>query len=193
MAIYAIKMWGQVIKDTNMVARFVRHNNVESNHANMFDNRANLQLAVMRRSFQDYYYYTTDNTVQPKNFIGNKVAGILFENKIDHTTFFDPNIEAIQGIHMIPILPPSNLARTNRFVKEEWAAYFDNGRIDKIDNAWKGIAYANYATIEPKKAWAFFNSTSFQANWIDGGASRTWYLAYAGGEYPCKSIGSRTC
>jgi endo-1,3(4)-beta-glucanase len=162
MAIYAIKMWGQVIKDTNMVAR------------------ANLQLAVMRRSFQDYYYYNTDNTVQPKNFIGNKVAGILFENKIDHTTFFDPSIEAIQGIHMIPILPPSNLARTNRFVKEEWAAYFDNGRIDKIDNAWKGIAYANYATIEPKKAWAFFNSTSFQANWIDGGASRTWYLAYAG-------------
>lgn len=145
-------------------------------------NRANLQLAVMARSMQNNYYYTTDNTIQPSNFIGNKVAGILFENKIDHTTFFDANIEAIQGIHMIPILPPSNFARTNKFVKEEWDTYFSKGRIDKIDNAWKGIAYGNYATVEPKTAWNFFNSTSFDANWIDGGASRTWYLAYAGGK-----------
>ena len=131
---------------------------------------------------QQYYLYTSDNTVQPRNFIGNKVAGILFENKVDHTTFFDPNIEAIQGIHMIPILPPSNFARTNQFVKEEWDAFFSNGRIDKINNAWKGVAYANYATIEPRKAWDFFRSSSFQDNWLDGGASRTWYLAYAAGK-----------
>ena len=135
----------------------------------------------MARSLQQYYLYTSDNTVQPKNFIGNKVAGILFENKIDHTTFFDQNIEAIQGIHMIPILPPSNLARTNKFVKEEWDVFFNNGRIDKINNAWKSVIYANYATIEPKKAWDYFNATTFQASWLDGGASRTWYMAYAGG------------
>ncbi|KAH7109714.1 glycosyl hydrolase family 81-domain-containing protein [Dactylonectria macrodidyma] len=165
MAQYAIKMWGTVIKDTNMVAR------------------ANLQLAIMARSMQQYYYYTADNVAQPSNFIGNKVAGILFENKIHHTTFFDANIEAVQGIHMIPILPPSNLARTNKFVKEEWDTYFSNGRIDQIDNAWKGIIYANYATIEPKKAWDFFAAKDFDAKWIDGGASRTWYLAYAGGKF----------
>ncbi|KAH8661141.1 endo-1,3(4)-beta-glucanase [Ilyonectria robusta] len=155
-------MWGTVIKDTNMVAR------------------ANLQLAIIAQSMQRYYYYTADNVAQPSNFIGNKVAGILFENKIHHTTFFDANIEAVQGIHMIPILPPSNLARTNKFVKEEWDTYFSNGRIDQIDNAWKGIIYANYATIEPKKAWDFFAAKDFDAKWIDGGALRTWYLAYAG-------------
>lgn len=131
---------------------------------------------------QNNYYYTSDNTVQPNNFIGNKVAGILFENKIDHTTFFDPSIEAVQGIHMIPILPPSNFARTSKFVNEEWNAYFSNGRIDKIDNIWKGIIYGNYATVQPRLAWNFFNSTSFKSTWIDGGASRTWFLAYAGGE-----------
>ncbi|KAK0384210.1 hypothetical protein NLU13_8298 [Sarocladium strictum] len=162
MAAYAVKMWGQVINDSNMVAR------------------ANLQLAVMARSMQNNYYYTSDNTVQPNNFIGNKVAGILFENKIDHTTFFDPSIEAVQGIHMIPILPPSNFARTSKFVNEEWNAYFSNGRIDKIDNIWKGIIYGNYATVQPRLAWNFFNSTSFKSTWIDGGASRTWFLAYAG-------------
>lgn len=160
-AMYAIKMWGTVIGDTNMVAR------------------ADLQLSVMTRSLQQYYLYTSDNTAQPPSFIGNKVAGILFENKVHHTTFFDPNIEAIQGIHMIPIHAPSGLSRSKTFIKQEWDTYFSNGRIDKINNAWKGIAYANYAIIEPAKAYAFFNSSSFQPAWIDGGASRTWYMAYS--------------
>ncbi|KAF5553306.1 glucan 1,3-beta-glucosidase [Fusarium circinatum] len=161
MSVYALKMWGTVIKDTNMVAR------------------ANLQLAVMTRAMQDYYYYTTSNTVQPKNFIGNKVAGILFENKVHHTTWFSAAIEAVQGIHMIPILPVSNLARTATFVQQEWDTYFSKGRVDKFNNLWKGIIYGNYATVQPKTAWTFFTQSKFDANWIDGGASRTWYMAYA--------------
>ncbi|KAJ4018142.1 endo-1,3-beta glucanase [Fusarium irregulare] len=161
MSVYAMKMWGTVIKDTNMVAR------------------ANLQLAVMSRSMQAYYYYTTTNTVQPKNFIGNKVAGILFENKVHHTTWFSADIEAVQGIHMIPILPFSNLARTGTFVQQEWDTYFNKGRVDKFNNLWKGIIYGNYATVQPKTAWSFFTKSNFDPIWIDGGASRTWYMAYA--------------
>lgn len=125
--------------------------------------------------------YKKDNTVQPKQFIGNKVAGILFENKIDHTTFFDPNIEAIQGIHMIPILPPTPFIRDDKFVKEEWEAHFSKGRVDDIRNAWKGIIYANYATVDPKKAWDFFTSRDFDPQWLDGGASMTWFMTYAAG------------
>lgn len=120
--------------------------------------------------------------MQPKKFIHNKVAGILFENKVDHTTFFDGHIEAIQGIHMIPILPPTNFVRVKEFVQEEWDTYFSNGRVDKIDNFWKGIIYANYATVNPKKAWEFFSSQTFNPMWIDGGASLTWFLAYAAGK-----------
>lgn len=156
------------------------------------DNRANLQLAVMTRAMQQYYYYTKDNVAQPSNFIGNKVAGILFENKIHHTTWFSPNIEAIQGIHMIPILPPSNLARTKTFVQQEWDTYFSSGRVDKIDNEWKGIIYGNYATINPSAAWTFFTSSKFDAKWIDGGASRTWFLAYAAGEFESMEAVAKT-
>ncbi|KAJ4293790.1 endo-1,3-beta glucanase [Collariella sp. IMI 366227] len=65
----------------------------------------NLLLALLTRSLQSYYLYTTTNTIQPGNFTPNKVAGILFENKIDHNTFFGSNIEYIQGIHMLPLLP----------------------------------------------------------------------------------------
>lgn len=120
--------------------------------------------------------------MQPKQFIGNKVAGILFENKVDHTTYFDSNIEAIQGIHMIPILPSTPYVRTRGFVEEEWRAYFSNGRVDDIQNAWKGIIWASYATVQPKLAFDFFASKEFEPQWLDGGASLTWFLAYTAGE-----------
>lgn len=112
------------------------------------------------------------------------MAGILFENKVDHTTFFSPDIEAIQGIHMIPILPPTPFVRTPAFVQEEWDAFFSNGRIDNIRNAWKGIIFASYSTVDPKRAWDFFSSRDFDPMLLDGGASLTWSMAYAAGKSP---------
>ncbi|EEY21928.1 endo-1,3(4)-beta-glucanase [Verticillium alfalfae VaMs.102] len=166
MQAYAIKMWGTVSGDAKMAAR------------------GNLMLSVQARSLQHYYLYTKDNKVQPAQFIGNKVAGILFENKIDHTTYFGANIEFIQGIHMIPLLPSSPLVRTRQFVQEEWDVYFSNGRAQDIQGGWKGIIFGNLATLNPKAAWDFFNSTNFDPSWIDGGASLTWYLAYSAGKFP---------
>ena len=133
---------------------------------------------------------TRDNKNQPAQFIGNKVAGILFENKADHTTYFGPNIEYIQGIHMIPLLAPSAVARTRGFVAEEWEAYFDGGRVDGINSAWKGIIYGSYAAVGPREVWDFFNGRGFEEGWLDGGASLSWYLAYAAGElFPAVALG----
>ena len=47
---------------------------------------------------------------------------------------------------------------------------------------WKGILFANYAIVNPVAAWEFFVDPAFDASWLDGGASRTWYLAFAAGE-----------
>ncbi|KAK7750753.1 endo-1,3-beta glucanase [Diatrype stigma] len=162
---YAIKMWGKTTKDADMEAR------------------GNLMLSVMARSLNHYYLYTSDNQVQPSNFIGNKVAGILFENKCDHTTYFGANIEYIQGIHMLPLLPSTKLTRPKEFVKQEWETYFDKGRADKIEGGWKGILYSNLATIDPKAAWEFFTDKNFDPAWLDGGASLAWYLAYCAGNW----------
>ena len=144
--------------------------------------RGNLQLAVLARAVQHYYLMTSNNTVQPPQFINNKVAGILFENKADHVTYFGANTEYIQGIHMLPLLAASALARTREFVLEEWTTYFSDGRADQISGGWKGIVYGNYALAYPSEAWQFFNSSSFDPAWLDGGASLTWYLAYAAGK-----------
>lgn len=78
-ASYALKMWGKVIGDSNMEAR------------------GNLMLAIQARSFADYYQMETSNTVEPANYLPNKASGILFEGKIDHTTYFGTNIEYIEG------------------------------------------------------------------------------------------------
>lgn len=59
MASYGIKMWGKIVNDEAMEAR------------------GNLMLAMQARSFQHYFLYTANNTVEPASFIGNKVSGIV--------------------------------------------------------------------------------------------------------------------
>jgi endo-1,3(4)-beta-glucanase len=83
---------------------------------------------------------------------------------------------------MIPLLPCTPYIRRTEFVREEWEAYFSRGRAEEIQGGWKGLIFGNYATVDPKAAWDFFNGTGFDLGWIDGGASLTWYLAYAAGE-----------
>lgn len=141
-------------------------------------------LAVQARSMQDYYLYTSSNKIQPPQFIGNKVAGILFENKVDHTTYFGTNAEYIQGIHMLPLLPHTPRIRTAEFVAQEWSTYFSGGRAEAVAGGWKGILFGNYATVNPRAAYAFFSQAGFDPGWLDGGASLTWYLCYAAGELP---------
>ncbi|KAK9477667.1 endo-1,3(4)-beta-glucanase [Lipomyces japonicus] len=160
---YAIKLWGQVIGDSSMEARGA------------------MMLALMRRSMNSYILMASDNTIQPSNFINNKVAGIIFENKCDHTTYFGTNLEYIQGIHMIPITPASSFVRQPTFVQQEWNSKLKN-LAPSLSSGWKGILYANLALFDPSAALKFFASSSFNsAAWLDGGASLTWYLAYAAG------------
>lgn len=121
--------------------------------------------------------------MEPSVFISNRVAGILFENKIDHTTYFGTNIEYIQGIHMLPLLAHTPFIRGPQFVTEEWDELFTDGRAD-VAGGWRGILYGNYATIDPSDAFAFFNQSDFDMSYLDGGASLTWYLAYSAGELP---------
>jgi len=160
-AAYAIKMWGRTIGDVAM------------------EGRGNLMLAVQARSLQNYFLYQNNNTVEPPQIIPNKVSGIMFENKIDHTTYFGQNIEYIEGIHMLPLMPFSTLTRTKTFVTEEWNQYNFSSYAPTVVGGWKGILYANLAIIDPATSYAFFSNPSFDYNSLDGGASLTWYLTWS--------------
>jgi endo-1,3(4)-beta-glucanase len=85
---------------------------------------------------------------------------------------------------MIPLVPASALTRTSTFVKEEWDAYFADTAFNPANNVtggWRGILYANLALTDPVSSFNFFANPSFDPSWLDGGASRTWYLAFAAG------------
>lgn len=162
---FGMKLWAQVIGDTAMEAR------------------ANLILAIMRRSINMYMLYSKDNQIEPQQFIGNMVLGIHFENKIDYLTFFGRGSvgdEWIHGIHMLPTTPISNYMRGSKFIKEEWDRWLAPV-IDKVDDGWKGICLLNYGGYDAKTAYSFFASADFQPHQIDNGMSRTWSLAYLAG------------
>ncbi|CAG7923844.1 unnamed protein product [Penicillium olsonii] len=158
---YAIKMWGQTSRDASMEAR------------------GNLMLGILGRSLNNYFLMEDDNINQPPNFIANRVTGI-----VDHTTYFGANLEFVQGIHMLPLMPHTPYARRKEFVHQEWQAMFAEDAstpASKVEGGWKGVLYANLALIDPKASWGFFTQPDFDYSWIDGGATRTWYLAFAAG------------
>ncbi|KAK6202248.1 endo-1,3-beta glucanase [Scheffersomyces amazonensis] len=162
---YGMKLYAKVINNPQM------------------EQRANLMLAIMRRSMNMYMLYSDDNTIQPKNFIKNKVAGISFENKIDFATYFGRGSiadEWVHGIHMLPITPVSSYIRKEQFVKEEWEQKLA-GIIDRIPDGWKGILMLNLALYNPKRSWKWFARQDWDDRLIDNGMSRTWSLAFIAG------------
>lgn len=86
---------------------------------------------------------------------------------------------------MLPLLPSSAYVRNQNFVQQEWDVMFASQAAAPAQNVvggWKGVLYANLALIDPEASWEFFAQGNFDYSWIDGGASRTWYLAYAAGK-----------
>ena len=86
---------------------------------------------------------------------------------------------------MIPLNPCSAYLRTKQFVKEEWDALFaDHAKhpAHSVGGGWRGLLYANLAIIDPKRSYEFFAQKNFYPGWLDGGATRAWYLAYAAGQ-----------
>ena len=83
---------------------------------------------------------------------------------------------------MLPLNPSTSLTRNGKFTREEWNTYFNTSSpypASRIAGGWRGILYGNLACIDPQQSWDFFAQQSFDGSWLDGGASRTWYLAFA--------------
>lgn len=160
-AYYALKIWGDVIGD------------------NSLKQRSEIILGIEKIALNHYFLLANDNITQPSNFIKNKVTGILFENKIDHTTYFGTNLEYIQMIHAIPITSLSSFIRTPTFCKEEWDEKL-KAIADDVNDGWKGIIYLNVALFDPNSSYSFFSGDSFKSSYLDNGQSLTWSLTYSG-------------
>ncbi|KAF9925983.1 hypothetical protein FBU30_004336 [Linnemannia zychae] len=164
---YAMSLWGRV---TNRP---------------MMDRLGEMMLTVARRSIQSYFLMEDDNTNHPSVFVGNKVTGILFENKVDHTTYFSPRIECIQGIQMIPATPALPLIRRVEFVKQEWERLL-KPYIDSIQDGWKSILMMNYGMLDKPGAWKYFAEAKEPIP-LDDGMTLTWALFYVASLNPGSS------
>ncbi|KAL3237700.1 endo-1,3(4)-beta-glucanase RNJ42_00687 [Nakaseomyces bracarensis] len=158
---YALKLWGIVSGNRALV------------------NRSDVQLGILNTSLNQYFLYDDRNKTEPAQFIKNKVSGILFENKIDHTTYFGNNLEYIQMIHAIPITPVSSFIRHPSFVEQEWHQLLQP-IVNSVNDGWKGILMLNKALFDPQSAYDFFSHDSFNESHLDNGQSLTWSIAYAG-------------
>ncbi|KAL7663898.1 glucan endo-1,3-beta-D-glucosidase [[Candida] zeylanoides] len=161
---YGMKLWGSVIGDHAM------------------ESRGDLMLAVQARAMNQYMLYSRDNVVEPASFIGNRVSGILFDNKIAYTTYFgspSTHPEYVHGIHMLPVTPASSLVRGPSYVQQEWDDQISTF-IDGVDSGWTGILRLNQALYDADRAYEFFASPDWSPTHLDNGQSRTWSLAFAG-------------
>ncbi|KAG0228259.1 hypothetical protein BGW42_002317 [Actinomortierella wolfii] len=128
------------------------------------DNNIKLQelsqamLTTARRSIQNYFLLENDNVNHPPSFIGNHVTGILFENKVDHTTYFSPRI-----------------VRTKTFVQQEWNRHLAPV-VDSIKDGWRSILMMNRGMINKGEAWQYFAGSGDVP--LDDGMTRTWALFY---------------
>ncbi|KAK5815981.1 endo-1,3-beta-glucanase Engl1 [Linnemannia elongata] len=164
---YGMSLWGRVNNRPDM------------------DNMGAMMLTIARRSIQAYFLMDDDNMNHPRAFVGNKVTGILFENKVDHTTYFSPRLatlECIQGIQMIPATPALPLIRSEKFVRQEWESVL-RSRAEEIDDGWKSILMMNYATLDKAGAWKYF-AESEQPVQLDDGMTLTWAMFYVASLQP---------
>ncbi|ODV88378.1 glycoside hydrolase family 81 protein [Tortispora caseinolytica NRRL Y-17796] len=159
--IYGIMLWAMVTGDSSM------------------EHRAAMQLAIMKQSFNHYFLYTSGNNTMPSATVANKVSGILFENKVDHATYFGMNREYIHGIQMLPLTPASVYIRQKQFVQEEWDLLFASYN-SSVNSGWRGILYQNLALVNSPVAYGFFFYSDYNANWIDGGTTWTYSLVFTG-------------
>ena len=86
---------------------------------------------------------------------------------------------------MLPLMPASPFVRSRKFVAQEWNALFAGNAstpANKVEGGWQGVLYANLALVDPQTSWKYFSRNGFDYSAIDGGATRTWYLAFAAGE-----------
>jgi len=168
--LYSLKVWAEVTHNTTLAAL------------------ADVQLSLFKRSVKHYYYMEESNTNAPACFKGNRVPGILFENKADYTTFFSNEKDAIHMIQVIPITPITSFIRSPEFVWQEWtntgSPSEDAKQIcqiaTKLANGYQTLLLTQYGIIDPCYVYSILVKKLWMCQEIplDDGLSLGWILGF---------------
>ncbi|KAH9462493.1 hypothetical protein KEM48_011328 [Puccinia striiformis f. sp. tritici PST-130] len=168
--LYSVKVWAEVTQNPRLGAL------------------ADLQLSLFKRSVNHYYFMQEANTNAPACFKGNRVPGILFENKADYTTFFSNEKDAIHMIQVIPITPITSFIRSPEFIWQEWintGSPTENTRqvcqiATKLANGYQTLLLTQYGIVDPNYVYNIFVKKLWMGQEIplDDGLSLSWILGF---------------
>ena len=128
-----------------------------------------VMLATELRSTWKYWQINAGEGIYPEPFASNKVVGILWGTKVDHTTFFGANLEFIHGIQMLPFTPITEELLRAEWIVEEYPVVSTVLTDPGLSEGWKGFIYMAHAVIDPNAAW----SEAQTLNGYDDGNTKT--------------------
>lgn len=156
---YGIYLWGYVTRNSPL------------------EHLGQLMMDVNAHSIQTYFLFTNDNPVHPLPLRSNKVAGIMFDSKVQYDTWFSDLPECIHGIQMLPVSPITSKFRSKQFIQEEWNEVLSKIPVydENPTSSWISLIYVNLAQVDASMA---LSKLRMEVTNFDGGLSRSWALYY---------------
>lgn len=146
---YGLELLGRALGDTNMT------------------NTGRVMLATEILGAQTYWQIKAGSRVYDEPFASRKVVGVLWGGKVDHATFFGPNLEFIHGIQMLPFTPVTEALLPKAWVTEAYPLLA--GVAASASQGWRGVLYMDHAIVDREAAWKELEGLT---EWDDGN-SRT--------------------
>ena len=112
-----------------------------------------MMLATELRSTWKYWQINDGEGIYEEPFASNKVVGILWGTKVDHSTFFGANLEFIHGIQMLPFTPITEELLRAEWIEEEYPVVSQVLNDPALSQGWKGFIIMAHAVIDPNAAW----------------------------------------
>ncbi len=134
------------------------------------------------------YWHIKDTSIYAPPFAKNGVIGILWETKVDYSTFFGANPEYIYGIQMLPY----NMI-TEAYLDSNWLAKTKNvwgAVVDSAVDSWKCFLLLADALINPNQTG--LSEKIHNLKTYDNGNSKTntLFFYYMIGGQPSESTGT---
>ncbi|MEM6928533.1 MAG: glycosyl hydrolase [Myxococcota bacterium] len=150
-AYYAVALWGQVKGDDRL------------------RDLGRILLALELRAAHTYWQIDSNNPIYPEPFASNRVVGIVFDRRVEYTTFFGARPEFIHGIQWLPFTPMSELLLRPDWMAEAYPVASSGLGAPDILEGWRGFIIMARGINAPDVAWNAAQSLTA----YDNGNSRT--------------------
>jgi len=133
---YAMQLYGEAIGDASLA------------------DTGRALLAHEVEAAQTYWRSTNARSVYPKAIARHKGIGMVWENKVDVSTWFGAGPVYALAINILPFTPVTEVYLRKDWVREALPVLTEALGSGTYDDDWKVIIYLTQAQIDPKAAWA---------------------------------------